>query len=488
MTKRLMIAGGALALLAASTALTEPARAFPILMQPRSIDEMRARQTELIEASEALVAAADEAGRDLSEEEMTKIEVNKAEVERIARQIAAREAATVAGAGRATAAETTAATGADRARSGAAPGGRTVHAAPRLDQRTLGYRSLGEFAMVSRAAAMGDEGARNRISDGAKFLATIGMNEGVGEDGGNMVPPEYRDGIMKIVEGEDSLLSFCDNSTSSRNSVAQNVDKTAPWGTSGIQAYWEGEGQAAAASKAKTDLSTLRLNKLFARVDVTDELLEDAPQLDSHLRVKAPEVMTSVINLAIVQGNGVGKPLGIMNSPALVTVAKETSQPADTIHHRNLVKMMGTIYSPSWPRSRWLMHQDVWSQLPLISFRDIGSYPSVATGSAVPAYMPPSGIAGAPFGTLFGRPIHVLEAMETIGDLGDIILADMTQYRAVTKSGGMRVDTSIHLKFDTDEMVYRFIFRLAGAPWWPGTLAHRDGSNVVSPYVTLASR
>jgi HK97 family phage major capsid protein len=160
----------------------------------------------------------------------------------------------------------------------------------------------------------------------------LGMNEGVGEDGGFLVPAEFRDGIMKIVEGEDSLLSMCDNSTTARNAVTQNVDKTTPVGHRRDQRLLGRRRPGRVASKAKFEQAhTLRLNKLFARVDVTDELLEDAPQLDNYLRVKAPEVMTSVINLAIVQGNGVGKPLGIMNSGALVTVAKETSQPADTI-------------------------------------------------------------------------------------------------------------------------------------------------------------
>lgn len=358
----------------------------------------------------------------------------------------------------------------------------TVAASPKPNARTGGFQHLGEFATVCRMAAMRDENAHNRL------VAALGMNEGIGEDGGFLVPAEFRDAIMKIVEGEQSLLSMTDGSTTSRNAVTQNVDKTTPWGTAGINVYWEGEGQAAAASKQPMEQGTLRLNKLFGRVDVSDELLEDAPQLDNYLRVKAPEVMTSVINLAIVQGNGVGKPLGFMNSGALVTIAAETSQPADTIMHRNLVKMMGRLYAPCWPRSTWLMHQDVWAQLPLISFRDVGSYPSTATAPAVPAYMPPNGISVAPFGTLFGRPVLPLQAMETIGDLGDIALVDLSAYRTVTKAGGTRVDTSIHLKFDTDETVFRFIFRLAGAPWWSSTISPRDGNNTLSPFVTLASR
>ena len=440
-----------------------------------TIESLRARQAEIQAASEAIIAQRDEANEDVTDDDLEAIEANKIEAERIGRQITAREAVSQVGTG--TGRKTV-----SDALAGAKPGARTVPASPKADSRTGGFRHFGDFALTARASAMGQEDARNRL------MAVIGMNEGVGEDGGFLVPTEFRDNIMKIVEGEDSLLSMCDTSTTARNSVSQPVDITTPWGTAGVQAYWEGEGQSTTATGAKFTQNTLRLNKLMARVDATEELLDDAPQLDNYLRVKVPEVMTSVINLAIVQGNGVGKPLGFMNSAAIVSVAKETSQPADSIHHRNLVNMMGRIYSKSWPRSRWLMHPDVWAQLPLISFRDVGAYASTATGTAVPAYMPPSGISGAPYGTLFGRPIVLLEAMETIGDLGDIALVDLTQYRAVTKAGGTRVDTSIHLKFDTDETVFRFIFRLAGAPWWSSTISSRDGSTTRSPFVTLATR
>lgn len=445
-----------------------------------ALDDARARYTDINDQNQAMLASGGEADDLLSDEDNTTFDSNLTQMTRLAANIGRLEKMIAAVApisnGRKTISDE-----AVRASGGREPA-RTVPAAARTDPRTGGFRHLGEFAMCVRSANMRDEAAHTRL------VNALGMNEGIGEDGGFLVPAEFRDAIMKLVEGEDSLLALTDSSTTARNAVTQNIDKTTPWGTAGIQVYWEAEGQGPGATGSKTEPGTLRLNKLFARVDVSDELLDDAPQLDSYLRVKTPEVMNSTINLAIVQGNGVGKPLGIMTSAALVTVAKETSQPADTIMHRNLVNMMGRMYAPSWTRSRWLMHQDVWSQLPLISFRDVGAYPSTATGTAVPAYMPPSGISGAPFGTLFGRPIMVLEAMETIGDLGDIILADMRAYRTVTKASGPRVDTSIHLKFDTDETVYRFIFRLAGAPWWPSTISPRDGSNTRSPFVSLASR
>lgn len=463
------------------TGLLGPLQMIPpgmIFADASPIDSLRTRQTELQASSQTLIDAADAAGRDLDTAELEQIDQNTANAEALGRQITAREKANPApgtgGQGRRTVPDAVAlAPGQGLTAHG---GGRpTVPATVRVDARTGGYRHLGEFAACVRASGLGDEGAKLRL------INALGMNEASGEDGASLVPAEFRDAIMTIVEGEDSLLGMCDSSTTIRNSVTQNVDETTPWGTGGIGVYWEGEGQGAGATKQPLNPSTLRLNKLFARVDASDELLEDAPQLDSYLRKKAPEVMTSVINLAIVSGNGVGKPLGMMNSGALVTIAAETSQPIDSIMHRNLAAMMGRMYAPCWPRATWLMHSDVWAKLPLISFRD-------GTTTPVPAFMPPGGISSAPFGTLFGRPIKVLEAMETIGDLGDIILADMSAYRAVTKASGVRVETSIHLKFDTDETVFRFIFRLAGAPWWSKPITPRDGPNTRSAFVTLASR
>lgn len=434
-----------------------------ICMAAPSIEELQQRQQELTEASQAIV---DGAEGDLSDEQLATIEANAAEVAKLGRSISALQQLAPKGTGRKTAPEV---------KDGVEPGAasrRTVPAEPR-NSRTMGFRNLGEFALVARGFAMRDEASINRIMNQ--------MSEGVGEDGGILVPPEYREAIMKVVEGEESLLSRCDVSTTSKNAVVHPKDETTPWGTAGIRAYWEGEADAAAASKAKFQGDSLRLNKLFARIDVTDELLEDAPQLDNYLRVKTPEVMTSVINLAIIQGNGAGKPLGFMNSPALVTVAAETSQPADTVHHRNIVKMWSRMYAPCRARAVWLCNQDVEPQFHLMSFRD-------GTSTPVPAYLPPGGLSATPYGTLMGRPVIPLQGMETLGDLGDIAFVDLSKYRVLTKTGGARVDTSIHLKFDTDETVYRFIFRVAGAPWWSAPISPRDGSNTLSPFVTLASR
>jgi HK97 family phage major capsid protein len=106
----------------------------------------------------------------------------------------------------------------------------------------------------------------------------------------------------------------------------------------------------------------------------------------------------------------------------------------------------------------------------------------------VPAYLPANGLSGQPYATLMGRPIIITEACETLGDVGDLILADMSQYLLVTKAGGLRADVSIHLFFDYDLSAYRFILRIGGMPMWRSSIAKRDGSNTLSCFVTLAER
>lgn len=142
--------------------------------------------------------------------------------------------------------------------------------------------------------------------------------------------------------------------------------------------------------------------------------------------------------------------------------------------------MWARMYGECRPRSVWLINQDIEPQLFTMSFE--------GTSSSVPAYLPANGLSGSPYGTLMGRPVIPTQACETLGDKGDIILADFTQYLSAIKTGGVRAEVSIHLWFDYDVTAYRFIMRIAGQPWWTSAISPRDGSNTLSPFVTLAER
>jgi len=195
------------------------------------------------------------------------------------------------------------------------------------------------------------------------------------------------------------------------------------------------------------------------------------------------------LNRVIVQGNGAGQPLGIMNAAHKIAVTKTASQDADTVVGQNVIDMYGRMYAPWRRNSVWLINQDIEPMLLSLSIpgKDISGTAVTTWGTHI--YMPPGGLSGAPYGTLMGRPVIPTQACETLGDEGDIIFAALDQYVTVTKtSGGLRQDTSMHLWFDQDTMAFRFIMRIAGQPWWNSTIAARDGSTTYSAFVTAAVR
>jgi HK97 family phage major capsid protein len=456
----------------------------------------RDRQTELMNSSQGILARAEAESRDLTTAEQTEIEGLTTEFEDLERQITIRDRVStqnqILNAPRGRVTDPDPIEGVDPAADPAIrPAAAAATVAPRAAGRTPaapratpggngGFRNMGDFAFSVRNASMRQGGD---LDPRLRNAATTYGNEGTGADGGFAVPPDFRSDIMSRVFGEDSLIARTDRMQSSSNTLTLPIDMTTPWQTSGgIQAYWTAEGATKTQSKPALEEVTTKLHTLATLVPVTEELLEDAPAMDSYLRRKVPEKMDFTISHAIVWGNGVGKPLGFMNSPALVTVAAEGAQTTDTVNATNLMKMWGRMPVQSRRTAVWLMHPDVEATLP-----------GMLLGT-IPIYMPPGGLSGSPYGTLFGRPVIPHQVAETIGDLGDVMLVDLANYMTVTKTGGgrdsngMKTDVSIHLWFDQDMTAYRFTMRIAGQPWWSAAVSQRDGTNTQSPFITLASR
>ena len=167
------------------------------------------------------------------------------------------------------------------------------------------------------------------------------------------------------------------------------------------------------------------------------------------------------IDDAIVNGTGAGQPLGIMNASGTVQVNKETGQAADTVIAENIDKMWSRLWARSRANAVWLINQGVEPEL-------YNMYRPVGTGG-IPAYMPPNGLSQSPYGSLLGRPVIPIEQCDTIGDAGDILLVDLSQYLLIDK-GGIQSATSIHVQFTTDETAFRFVYRIDGQPSWHSAL------------------
>jgi HK97 family phage major capsid protein len=353
------------------------------------------------------------------------------------------------------------------------------------DRQRWGFNNLGEFAQAVRTSVVNPSAMDQRLVQNAA-ASTYG-SEAVGADGGFSVPPEWRAEIMQLTEAENSLLSMCDNQTVSGNSITFPTDETTPHqSTGGILAYWDSEAAAITQSKPSLKELTVKLHRLTALVPVTEELLEDSSAMAGYVAKKAGEKLAFKINDAIINGLGSGQPLGIMAAPCRVNITKVTSQVAATFHADNAASMMARMPANSFARAVWLINQDV-----LPSIMKLGFAITTAAGTAAgagPMYLMPNGLANSsPYGSLMGRPIIITEACAALGTSGDVILADLSRYLAVTK-GSLRSDVSIHLWFDQNLTAFRFVLRMNGQPWLSAAIARKNGSNTLSNFVTVETR
>lgn len=341
------------------------------------------------------------------------------------------------------------------------------------DDPKRGFESSGEFYKVVANAS------RNR-SDIDKRL--YNHKEKVGEEGGFLIPDEFRSEIQKKVAGDESLLSKTTQLTISGNSLVLPTNENAPWDGNGFQAYWKGESKSSTESKDNFGESSYRLHKLSCNVRASEELLDDAAALASWINANAPDAIMHKTNSAIVNGDGVGKPKGLLSSGFRETVAAEGGQAVDTVVYENIVKMMSRMLPGSMGRAVWLINPAVREQLHTMAFKS-------GVASPVPVYLPPSGLAEAPFGTLAGRPIlPLMGAMPQLGDEGDIVFADLSYYYSVLKSSGIQSSQSTHVYFDTDEIAFKFQFRMDGQCPYSSPVTTEFGSYDMSGIVTLAAR
>lgn len=338
------------------------------------------------------------------------------------------------------------------------------------------FSSFGEQLMAAYRAAIPGGKVDERLST----RAASGLNESTPSDGGFLVQQDFVTELLKRTYETGILASRVKKIPISTNANGMKINAIdedsrangSRWG--GVQTYWEGEADEITASKPKFRQMELSLKKLTGLCYATDELLQDAAALEAVIRQAFAEEFSFKIDDAILSGSGEGEPLGILNSDAIVTVAKEASQ-TDVITVENLIKMWNRLWSRSRANAVWYINQELEPYLYTLKIGD------------KPVYIPAGGLSEKPYGTLFGRPVVPIEQCSAAGEVGDIILADIGQYLLIDK-GGVKAASSIHVRFIYDENVFRFIYRVDGKPIWTKPLTPYKGSASVSPFVTLAKR
>jgi HK97 family phage major capsid protein len=175
-------------------------------------------------------------------------------------------------------------------------------------------------------------------------------------------------------------------------------------------------------------------------------------------------------------------PLGILNAGCLVSVSAEAGQKAATIVAENVIKMYSRMFASSLSTAEWYINQNTLPQLLTMSI-------AVGTGG-IPVYLPPGNtLINAPGGALMGRPVYPIEQAATLGTVGDVIFADLSRGYILAEKGGIKADMSIHVRFEYDESVFRFVLRIDGQPVRASALTpYKGASSTQSHFIALATR
>jgi len=339
------------------------------------------------------------------------------------------------------------------------------------DEADQPFKSAGDFFVAVKNAAIHPSAIDPRLLP----LKASGMSEGVPSEGGYLVSPTVASGIIERMYSTGKILQriSLDRLGPNSNAMTYNgIDETSRVDGSrygGIQGYWMAEGGTKTASKPKFRQVELKLKKVAALAYATDELLSDVSALAGWLQRTVPNELRFKVEDAIYNGDGVGKPTGIMGHASLVTQLRYA---ASAVSAQDIWAM----YARRWvgaPDYVWLINQDVLPQLYALG----NTYQNLFMGPTM---------TSAPSGTLMGLPIVEVEYAATMGSTGDIMLASLSQYQGIER-GGIESATSIHVQFVTDETAFRFVYRFDGGPLWHSTLTPANGSNTQSPFVVLAA-
>jgi HK97 family phage major capsid protein len=298
-------------------------------------------------------------------------------------------------------------------------------------------------------------------------------------EGGFLVPTEYSREIHDVALEDEVVMPRCRVQPMASNTIelpAFEIGSHASHLYSGLVAYWKGEATELEEATPKVRQMELNAKKLTVLMRYSSEWQEDAPGGEAAITRVAGKGLGWYRDLALLKGTGAGQPLGVLRSPALIVVNKEAVQLADTLVYENLVNMLARLHPSCWRNSVWVIHPTVIPQLLTLGIM-------VGMGGAFyPVLKEDSGQF-----SILGRPVIFSEKMEPIGDQGDVLLADFSQYVV-----GLRRDLSFAVSpftyFTSDQWAARLICRLDGQSLWNTALTMPDGVNTLSPFIVLQAR
>jgi HK97 family phage major capsid protein len=232
----------------------------------------------------------------------------------------------------------------------------------------------------------------------------------------------------------------------------------------GVRFYAPGEGNDITISKLAFTNKDLTLVKLAALAGATEELLEDNNLLEQFIVEAYIDGLAFQVDDEIFNGT-----LAVTNPLVNATtgVAVTTASPAT---YANLVDIYTGVEASVRSRAEWFVSNDVYSSL--MSVADAGNRLVFNPGvnGSISQNVP---------GSIFGLPLNVVSQLPAVTSAGAIVLTVPSKYILAVKAGGPKMAISDQVYFLSDQSIFRFTYRLDGAPEQASKVTLKD-STVVS--------
>lgn len=307
--------------------------------------------------------------------------------------------------------------------------------------------------------------------------AALGESSGV--TGGYTVPPDFYQQLLAIA-AEDSFFrqrAFVQPMASATLqfpyldiTTIQSAGVSPFFG--GVQAYWTAEAQTRTETEPQFKMMELKAQELSGYSVSSNVLLQDAAfGLEKFLYTLFGKAVAWYEQYAFLQGKGVGKPLGVLNAPATISVNRNT---ASTVKYVDIATLFAKLLPGSINRAVWVISPTVIPQL--LQLQDGASraiFISIDQGAVKP-----------PIWKLLGLPVQITEMVPPLGTKGDVMLIDCSNY-VIGDRMALEVAASEHVNFLKNQMTWRFVQRVDGQPWMDKPVTLQDGTTQVSAFVAL---
>lgn len=309
------------------------------------------------------------------------------------------------------------------------------------------------------------------------YESKAALNTGTGGQGGYLVPTEFVPNLLmaaaeqSVVRSKATVIPMTSRSVQiPALDLASDPASGDTQFLGGLTASWTEEASALVQKDPSFKQVEIVAYELSGYSVVSNTLMADsAVGLEALLTRLFGGAIAWYEDHAFLRGNGVGKPLGMMESAAAIAVTRNTANDFKLV---DAARMLGRLL-PGWSSKAtcWVMSPSVVEKV--IQMSDSSSR----------AVWIPNAREALPM-TLFGLPIAISEKMKQLGAAKDVLLADMRHY-LIGDRQQIEIAFSEHFKFSNNQGAWRFVSRVGGQPWLRGPANLAEQSDTVSPFVYL---